>query len=283
MARPVWTGSISFGLVNIPIKVFAATESHRVGFREFERGTGERIRHKRVAEGSGHDVPWEKIQKGFALGKNRFVILSDEELEAAEPQRTHTIDIRQFVPLAEIDPVAWDQSYYVGPDGQAAAKAYVLLRDAMKKEGRVAIGTFVMRTKEFVACIRPFSDILALHTMFFADEVREANDVVSLPARSAPTASELAMARRLVDSMAGRWNPRAFEDTFRKSVLALAEKKDRGEVIETKGEGKEPARVLDLMAALKATLSQGANAARKPARAARRTTKGRAASHGGRR
>jgi DNA end-binding protein Ku len=283
MARPVWTGSISFGLVNIPIKVFAATESHRVGFREFERGTGQRIRHKRVAEGSGHEVPWDKIQKGFAIGKNRFVVLTDEELEAAEPRRTHTIDIRQFVALAEIDPVTWDQSYYVAPDGEAAAKAYVLLREAMKKEERVAIGMFVMRTKEFVACLRPMERILALHTMFFADEVRAASDVVSLPSRAAPTAGELAMARKLVGSLAGKWNPRAFEDTFRKSVLALAEKKDRGEVIETGGqEAAQPSRVLDLMSALKATLSQGANAARKPARTARRT-RGRAAAQGGRR
>src|SRR5262245_46322310 len=131
MARPVWTGSISFGLVNIPIKLYAATESHRVGFHELERGSGARIRYKRVAEGSGREVEWKKIQKGFEVGKDRYVVLTDEELEAAEPRKTHTVDIEQFVPLADIDPVTWDQSYYAAPDGAAAAKAYVLLREAM--------------------------------------------------------------------------------------------------------------------------------------------------------
>jgi DNA end-binding protein Ku len=281
MARPVWRGSISFGLVNIPIKVFSAIESHRVAFRELEQGTGERIRHKRVAEGSGHEVTWDKIQKGFAIGKDRYVILSDEELEAAEPNRSHTIEIRQFVPLTDIDPVAWDQSYYVGPDGEAAAKAYVLLREAMAKEGRVAVGMFVMRTKEFVGCLRPQGRVLALHTMYFADEVRAAEDVVSVP-RAAPTAAELQMARRLVDSLSGPWDPRAFEDTFRKNVLELAKKKERGEVIETKPGGSEPGRVLDLMSALKATLEKGRGAARKPAGRARRA-KPRAAAQGGRR
>jgi DNA end-binding protein Ku len=281
MARPVWTGSISFGLVNIPIKVYSAIESHRVAFRELEKGTGDRIRHKRIAEGSGHEVAWDKIQKGFAIGKDRYVILSDEELEAAEPQRSHTIEIRQFVPLADIDPVAWDQSYYVGPDGEAASKAYVLLREAMAKEERVAVGMFVMRTKEFVGCLRPQGRVLALHTMYFADEVRAAEDVVSIP-RATPSAAELQMARRLVDSLAGPWDPRAFEDTFRKNVLELAKKKERGEVIETKPGRAEPGRVLDLMSALKATLEKGGGAARKPARRTRRA-KPRAAAQGGRR
>lgn len=283
MARPVWTGSISFGLVNIPIKLFGATESHRVGFREFERGTGERIRHKRVAEGSGHEVSWDRIQKGFAVGKDRFVVLTDEELEAAEPRRSHTIDIRQFVPLADIDPIAWDQSYYAAPDGPAAAKAYVLLRDAMSKEGRVAVGLFVMRTKEFVACLRPYEHALALHTMFFADEVRAVKDVVDLPARVAPGAKELDMARRLIDSLASRWNPKDYEDTFKKSVLAVVHKKDRGEVIETKAAGERPGRVLDLMEALKATLSHGDKAARRPARRVTRKPRARAAAQGGKR
>jgi DNA end-binding protein Ku len=255
-----------------------------VSFREFEEGTGERIRHKRVAEGSGHEVAWDKIQKGFAIGKDRYVVLSDQELEAAEPRRSHTIDIRQFVPLSDIDPVMWDQSYYAAPDGEAAAKAYVLLREAMSKEGRVAVGMFVMRTKEFVVCLRPSGHALGLHTMFFADEVRAAEDVVSLPSRIAPSAGELQMARRLVDSLAGDFDPRSFEDTFRKSVLALVKKKEHGETIETKKGRAEPGRVLDLMSALKATLEQGkgAGAARKAPRRARQT-RARTAAQGGKR
>src|ERR1051325_8606474 len=162
MARRVWSGSISFGLVNIPVKLYGATESHRVAFHEFEEGTGQRIHHKRVAERSGHEVPWDKIRKGFEVSKGRFVVLSDEELEAAEPEKTRTIDIEQFVKLDEIDPASWDQTYYVGPDGAAAQKAYALLRQSMADRGRVAIGRFVMRTKEYVVCIRPLENLLAL-------------------------------------------------------------------------------------------------------------------------
>jgi DNA end-binding protein Ku len=270
MPRPVWTGSISFGLVNVPIKLFPATESHRVAFHELEEGTGERVRYKRVAEGSGREVPWEKIQKGFALGKDRFVILTDEELRAAAPGHTQTVDIEQFVPLADIDPVMWDQTYYLAPDGTSAAKAYVLLRDAMKKDGRVAIGRFVMRTKEHLVCIRPFRDAMALQTMFFPDEVRAADAVVQLPRHSAASARELTLAGQLIESLAGTWSARGHEDTFRRNVLALVKKKERGEIIEVgdgKDKGKSP-RVVDLMEALKATLAQSTpdgNSKRKPA------------------
>lgn len=257
MARPVWTGSISFGLVNIPIRLYSATESHRVGFHEFEEGSGKRIRYKRVAEGSDHEVEWKKIQKGFEVGKDRFVVLTDEELKAAAPEKTHAIDIERFVPLADIDPVTWDQSYYAGPDGAAAGKAYALLREAMKKEKRVAIGRFVMRTKEYVACIRPLGEALALHTMFFADEVRAVKDVVSVPARATVGARELAMASQLISSLAGDWEPKKYEDTFREHVMALVKKKDKGEVIEAPVEGEKSPKIIDLMAALKATLEAG--------------------------
>jgi DNA end-binding protein Ku len=270
MARAVWSGSIAFGLVSVPVRVFPATESHRVGFRELEAGTGERVRYKRVAEGSGHEVPWENIQRGFAVGKERFVVLSEEELAAAEPERTHTIDVEQFVPLEQIDPVTWDRTYYLGPDGAGAAKAYVLLRDAMRKDGRVAIGRFVMRTKEYVVCIRPFEHALALQTMFFADEVRDVKEVVEVPRHAAPTTSELSLAGKLIESLSGAWDPRAHEDTFRRSVLALVKKKERGETIEARGPGERPGRVVDLMEALKATLAR-----KPPARAAARPSRAR--------
>lgn len=277
MARPIWTGAISFGLVNIPIKLFGATESHRVGFHELEEGTGRRIRYKRVAEGSGREVEWKDIQKGFEVGKDRYVVLSDEELEAAAPQKTRAIEIERFVPLAEIDPVAWDQSYYVGPDGPAASKAYVLLREAMKKEKRVAIGTFVMRTKEYVACIRPFEDALALHTLFFADEVREVKDVVSVPARTSVGAKELAMAGQLIGSLSGKWEPARYEDTFRGRVLTLVKKKDKGQVIEAPAEGQATPKIVDLMEALKATLDGSKREGASPRRPAKTRAPHRAA------
>ena len=259
MPRPVWTGSISFGLVNIPIKLVSATEPHRVGFHEFEEGSGERIRYKRVAEDSGHEVAWQKIQKGFEIDKDRFVVLTDEELKAAEPERTHTVDIQQFVKLTEIDPLSWDQSYYAAPDGAAATKAYVLLRDAMEKEGRVAVGRFVMRTKEYVVCVRPLGKALVLQTMFFGNEVRKATDVVDVPARAEASARELSMAGQLIASLAGPWKPDDYEDTFKRSVMELVKKKDRGETLEAGAAPKAP-RIVDLMEALKATLAQGAKA-----------------------
>ena len=256
MPRPVWSGSISFGLVNVPVKLVSATETHRVAFHELEKGTGERVRHKRIAEGSGHEVAWEKIQRGFAVGKDRFVVLTDAELESAEPERTHTVDIQQFVALDAIDPVSWDQAYYLAPDGASAAKPYVLLRDAMRKDGRVAIGRFVMRTKEYVACIRPLEQALALHTMFFADEVRDVKEVVELPRQTAATPAELALARKLIESLAGPWDPRAHEDTYRRNVLELVKKKERGELIEAGSTRERGGRVVDLMDALKATLAR---------------------------
>lgn len=141
------------------------------------KGTGKRIHCRRVTDTSTDEVSWDDIEKGFEVAKGRYVMLTDEELEAAEPQKTRTIDIEQFVAFGEIDPVNWDQTYYVGAGGDAAAKTYALLRDAMTENKRVAIGRFVMRTKEYVVFLRPFEKILALQTMFFPDEVRSPKDV----------------------------------------------------------------------------------------------------------
>jgi DNA end-binding protein Ku len=272
MARPTWTGSISFGLVNIPIRLFTAVKSHRVAFHEFEQGTKQRIRHKRVAERSGREVPWQKIQKGFEVGKGRFVTLTDEEIEAAAPAKTRTIEIEQFVGLGEIDPVSWDQSYYVAPDGQAAAKAFQLLRRAMEDRGRVGIGRFVMRTKEYLVCIRPFEDVLALETMFFADEIREVHELAEAPARVATGQRELAMAGQLIDSLSSTWKPEKYRDTFRERIAELAEKKAKGqEIVVEAPEDEGKGEVLDLMSALKATLAKAPAArargsARRPSR-----------------
>jgi DNA end-binding protein Ku len=260
MARPIWSGSISFGLVNIPVKLYGATESHRVAFHEFEEGTGQRIHHKRVSERSGREVPWDKIRKGFEVSKGRFVVLTDEELQAAEPEKTRTIDIEQFVRLDEIDPASWDQTYYVGPDGAAAHKAYALLRLAMQKKGRVAIGRFVMRTKEYVTCIRPLENALALQTMFFPDEVRSPKIVGDLPSKAAIKERELHMAEQLIDSLSGKWDPSRYEDTHTKKVMALVRKKDQGkEIVVPEAEEGHGGEVVDLMEALKATLAGQGN------------------------
>jgi DNA end-binding protein Ku len=257
----VWRGTISFGLVAIPVKVFPAIESHRPVFHEVESGTGRRIRYKRVAEGSGREVPWEKIERGFEVGKGRFVALSKEELAAAEPSAMHTIDVEQFVSLDEIDPVSWDQTYYVAPDGAAGEKSYALFREALKRSGRVAIGRFVMRTKERVVCLRPFEQIVALQTMFFPDEVRDARDLPDLPKAAAATSAargrELTLALQIIDSLSGKWDPSKFQDTFRERVLKLVEEKAKGGEIAVEPEPEGGAQVVDLLAALKASLAKG--------------------------
>ena len=267
MARAIWSGSISFGLVNIPVGLFSATESHRVGFHEVEHGTTSRIRYRRVSEASGREVPWEKIDKAFEVRKGHYVVLSDDELQAAEPHKSHTIDVERFVPLAEIDPVNWDQTYYVAPDGEAAAKAYGLLRQAMENQGRVAIGRFVMRTKEYVVCVRPFGAGLALHTMYYPDEVRRIDDL-DIPRKAHVGKQELALAEQLITSLSASWDPREYKDTFSEKVMALVRRKDKGEEVapaaeaSAKGEGK----VIDLMEALKATLAAGPKARASKAR-----------------
>jgi DNA end-binding protein Ku len=255
MARAVWTGAIRFGLVNIPVNLTSAIEQHRVAFHEFERGTNQRIHNKRVAESSGHEVPWEKIEKGYEVAKGHYVMLTDEELAAAEPERSHGIDIETFVPLEEIDPVSWDKAYYVAPDSDGAHKAYELLRAAMERQKRVAIGRFVMRTKEYVVCIRPLGKVLALHTMYYPDEVRSPKDLVHLNGKIVAGKQELALAEQLLDAMASHWEPAKFKDTFSARVLELVHKKDKGQEIAAGPAKAAPGKVVDLMEALKATLA----------------------------
>jgi DNA end-binding protein Ku len=264
MARSIWSGAISFGLVNIPVKLFSATESHRVAFHEFEEGTGQRIHHKRVAERSGREVPWNKIRKGFEVGKGRYVVLTDEELRSAEPHRTSVVDIEQFVALNEIDPINWEQTYYLGPDGASAVKAYALLRRAMTEQQRVAIGRFVMRTKEHLVCIRPFEEILALETMYFPDEIRSPKEIAADVRKVAVNPRELTMAEQLIESLTAPWDPKKHQDTFSKRVLELVRKKDKGQEIAVAPAGEEAGggEVIDLMEALKATLAGGRGQAR---------------------
>jgi DNA end-binding protein Ku len=254
--RPIWSGSISFGLVSIPVKVYAAIESHRPVFHELERGTGRRIRYKRVAEGSGREVPWQNIARGFEVSKGRFVSLTTDELAAAEPRMTRTIDVEQFVSLGEIDPVSWDQTYYIAPDGARAEHAYALFREALQRSGKVAIGRFVMRSKEHVACLRPFEHAIALHTMFFPDEVRKAGDLPDLP-KSVPRgrSRELDLALQIIDSLTSKWDPRHYQDTFRARVSKLVDEKARGGEIQVAEEPARGAEVVDLMTALKASLA----------------------------
>jgi DNA end-binding protein Ku len=254
MARAIWTGSVAFGLVNVPVGLFAATQDRTVHFNQFQEGTSDRIRYKRVNERTGREVDLAHIVRGHEVGDGDYVLLSDEDLEAVEPGRSRTVDITDFVDLAEIDPVYYQKSYYLGPRGEGAARPYALLHRAMADTGKAGIATFVMHGKQYLATIRAAEpDVLVLETMFFADEVRDAADVIEdLPHGETFRGQELTIAKQLVESMTTGWDPANYHDTYRKRVEDLIKRKQRGEKIVTEGGGApDDSNVVDLMDALR--------------------------------
>ncbi len=275
--RTIWKGALSFGLVNIPVGLYPATSDKSIHFNQFEEGTSDRIRYKKVNERTGEEVPQDQIVKGYDLGGGEYVILTEEELESAEPKKSRQIEISDFVGLVDIDPVFFRSSYYLAPEGEGADKAYALLRQAMAEAGRIAIATLVMRNKEYLVAIRPEDDALALHTMYFSDEVRAPGRDLDLPDTGDVTDRELSMAQLLIESMESEWDPDRFHDTHREKVEAIIEEKRQGHEIVLQ-EGPEPAaKVVDLMEALNASIAAAAKpgaeskgAAKRPA--AKRTT-----------
>jgi DNA end-binding protein Ku len=269
MARAMWSGAISFGLVTIPVKLFSATSSHNVEFNQFEKGTGERIRYKRVAEKSEREVEYRDIVKGHEVDDGKYVIVTPEELAAVEPTKSRTIDIEDFVDLDDIDPIYWNNTYYLAPaEDVGAEKPYALLLKAMNQSGKVAIARFVMRDKQYLATIRPIGKMLGLSTMYFADEVRGEDAVANAPVKVNVTEKELAMAEQLIDSLAGEWQPEKYEDTYQERVLDLIKRKAKGEdiVIEEREETPE---VVDLMEALRASV-EASKGGKKPPSSAKR-------------
>ncbi|MBI2708863.1 MAG: Ku protein [Actinobacteria bacterium] len=265
MARAIWTGSISFGLVNVPVKLYSATEDKEVHFHEMEEGTGARIRHQRVSADSGEEVPYDKIVKGYELSKGKYVIVSPDELDSVAPGRSRTIDIEDFVDLEDIDPIYFRTTYYLAPADEPATKTFALLRSALEDAGRVGIARFVMRSKQYLAALRPTSDTLVLETMYFADEIRDAKAIEGVEAASRTagvTERERAAARQLVDSLTSEWDPERYRDTYRERVLDLIEAKAKGKDVVVEEE--EPqAEVVDLMAALQASV-EAARQGRRP-------------------
>jgi DNA end-binding protein Ku len=255
MARAIWTGAISFGLVTVPVGLFSATEQRDVRFRQLQRGTGSRIRYRRVAEASGEEVEYGDIVKGYELEDGGYVVLTPEELEAVEPGRTRMIDVHDFVDLSDIDPVYYEKTYYLAPRDETARRPYALLRQAMLDAGRIAIGTFVMRTKQYLAAIRPQEDLLVLETMFFPDEVRNpVRELDELPVDVKLVERELGMARQLVETLSTTWQPQSYHDTYRERVLALIEQKRQGRDVVAVPRPEPSADVVDLMAALRASV-----------------------------
>ena len=274
MPRSIWTGSISFGLVNVPIKMYTAVRKQDVRFHQLHVKDGSRIQQKRVCAKEGVEVPWEEIAKGYEIGKDRYVMIEPEELDALDPESTHTIDIEDFVDLADIDPLFYDASYYLVPD-KRGDKAYRLLLQAMEESGKVGIARFVMRTKQYLAAIRPKDDVLVLSTMNWADEVMPEKELDELPGKTKVDQRELDIAQRLIDSLSSTFKPDKYEDDYREQVEALVKRKAKGEEIVAPEPTAKPAPVVDLMAALEASLAKvkGKEAPAKKATAANKARK----------
>jgi len=274
MARAIWSGSISFGLLNVPVKLYSAVARRGISLREIRESDGARIRHRRVAEGTDEEVPYEKIVKAFEISKDRYVPLSKDEMASLDPKKTRAIEVQDFVGLAEIDPIYFDSPYYLGP-ADGAGRAYSLLAEAMAGSGKVAIARFVFRNKEHLAAIRPADGVLTLTTMRFADEVvppSELDDV--LPTEKPEVAKrEVQMAEQLIESLTRSFDPSAYRDEYREELLAMIERKAAGEEIVAAPEGdeREATKAPDLMAALEESIAavkdkSGSGAkARKPA------------------
>jgi len=267
MARAIWSGSISFGLVNVPVKLYSAVHQQDIHFSQFDKN-GNHIRYKRVSEKSGKEVDYGDIVKGYEVKKGQWVMVDPDELAEYRPEATKTIDISDFVALDEIDPIYYESTYYLAPDGKSAGKPYNLLLEAMEKQQKVAIGKVVLRTKQYLAAIRPLEGVLALSTMLFADEVVPASEVTNGSSSSKDASvskREVDMASQIIDSLTAEWDPSRYHDSYREQVLELLKKKAKGEEVVIEQPQEEGGQVLDLMAALEASLAEAKKGGKKPA------------------
>jgi DNA end-binding protein Ku len=258
VARAIWTGSVSFGLVNVPVGLFSATHDHDVHFHQFEKGTASRIRNERVNEDTGDEVSYDDIVKGADIGEGEYVMLTQEELESVEPGRSRSIDISDFVQASEIDPIYYQKSYYLAPSDDSAKKPYALLVKAMAKAERIGVATFVMRGKQYLAAIRPSADqkVLILETMHFADELRDpGKELDGLPQRTKIDKKDLDMAINLVTALTTKWTPQNYRDTYTERVEKLIEaKKKNREIVAPEPAEESSGKVVDLLAALQASV-----------------------------
>jgi DNA end-binding protein Ku len=261
MPRAIWSGAISFGLVNVPVKVYSAVSRKTIRFHQLHDKDGVPIRVKRVCPADEEEVPYEHIVKGYEIGKGQYVVIAPEELEALDPKKTRTIDIQEFVELEQIDPIYYDSSYHLAP-AAGAEKAYALLLQAMKDADKVAIGRVVIRTKEYLAAIRPMEDALTMATMLFGDEVVDPDRLEELPARDGkPAKREVEMAQQLIESLSVEFDPNRHRDEYRERVLELIERKAAGEEIAPRPPERDEGPTPDLMAALEASLAEATGSA----------------------
>ena len=280
MARAIWSGSISFGLLNVPVKLYSAVSKKSVSFRELRESDSSRVRHRRVAEADGEEVSYDEIVKGYEISPDQYVVITKDELEELDPKKTRAIEIQDFVDLDEIDPIYFDHPYYLGPD-KGAEKAYALLVKAMTDSRKVAIARFVLRNKENLAALRPMDGVMTMATMRFADEVVKPEEIADSieSADEKPKKRELDMAKALIDSLSGDFDADTYRDEYREQLLALIERKAKGEkAVVSSSEAPAPTKAPDLMAALEESLAavrgeESKSPPKKPAKAAAKTSK----------
>jgi DNA end-binding protein Ku len=260
MARPVWSGTISFGLVAIPVKLFNAVRRQSVSFNQLDERNMARIRYRKVNAETGEEVGDDHIVKGYEISKGRYVVVNPDELEPFMPVATKSVDLEEFVDLAEIDPVYFDAAYHLAPDGPP--KPYVLLARAMEASGKVAIGRFVMRNKQYTAAIRAENGRLVMSSLAYADEVIDPSEISELQGLDGVevSAKEIAMAESLVESLAADFEPEKYHDEYREQVMALIQMKADGEEFEMPEVSTEKPKVIDIMAALEASVAAAKNA-----------------------
>jgi DNA end-binding protein Ku len=276
MPRAIWKGAISFGLVTIPVGLYAAVErAERLHFRLLHAKDESPIDYRRVCEAEGVEVPWGEIVKGYEISKGEFVVMTDKDFARARTEATQTLAIRDFVPADAIDFLYFDEPYYLAPEGKAGAKSYALLRDALARAGRVGVGTFVMRQREHLAALEPVGQALVLTTLRFAHEIRKPS-ALDLPPAGRGDKREMTLALQLIDTLAGEWDPRRYRDTYHEVLREVIEQKAKGKVVSLPAPRK-PARVVSLAKALEQSLKTPRRA---PAKAAARR---RAAAHHARR
>ena len=281
MARAIWSGTISFGLLNVPVRLFSAVARRNIALREIRESDSARIKHRRVAEGTDEEVPYENIIKAYELSPGQYVPLSKDEMAALAPEKTRTIDVQDFVDIEEIDPMYFDSPYYLGP-AEGAEKAYSLLGAAMESSGKAAIARFVFRNKEHLAAIRASDGVLTLTTMRFADEVVPPGELDdALPDKQPKVAKrEREMAEQLIDSLSTEFDPKAYRDEYREQLLSLIERKAEGkEIVAPEAEAPQATKAPDLMAALEESIAavKEKGGGRKPAKRKAAAKKGKAA------
>lgn len=255
MARAIWKGAINFGLVHIPVSLWKATRPQDIRFNMLHEKDLAPVKQKRVCSVEHTEVPSDEIVKGYEISKGEYVTVEPEELEALEPENSHSIDIEDFVDLAEVDPIYYETAYYLSPD-KGAAKPYSLLVAAMEQSGKAAIARFVLRTKQHLVLMRPMGNGIGMSTLFYADEVMSLEEVPAIPKSINLTDQELQMAVRLIESMSRDFDPEQYEDTHREKIVEMLEQKAKGKKISVQPRKEEPARVIDLVSALQASLGE---------------------------